>query len=107
MPSPTDIGGVARDYFALLKPRVMSLVVFTALVGMVHRAGGASPSGAGVLRRCCAIAVGAGAAGALNMWYDADIDAVMRAPRTVRFRGGALLPGEALAFGLDAGLRSR
>ena len=65
----------AADYIALLKPRVMSLVVFTAFVGLVMAPGVAHPTIAVVA--ILAIAVGAGASGALNMWYDADIDAVM------------------------------
>ena len=63
------------DYVALTKPRVMSLVVFTALVGLRVAPGGVDPF-TGVLALVC-IAGGAGAAGALNMWYDADIDAMM------------------------------
>ena len=64
------------DYFALLKPRVMSLVVFTALVGLLVAPVAVHPmiGFASILF----IAVGAGASGALNMWWDADIDAVMR-----------------------------
>ena len=65
----------AGDYLALMKPRVMSLVVFTALAGLVVAPGGMHPVLAFFSLVC--IAVGAGAAGALNMWYDADIDAVM------------------------------
>src|SRR5579862_8061913 len=73
----TETGlGTVGDYAALLKPRVMSLVVFTAFVGMAIAPGGIQPIiGAAAL---LAIAVGAGAAGALNMWYDADIDRLMR-----------------------------
>ena len=63
------------DYVALTKPRVMSLVVFTALVGLMVAPGGIDPFAAVVALLC--IAAGAGAAGALNMWYDADIDAMM------------------------------
>ena len=63
------------DYVALTKPRVMSLVVFTALVGLMVAPGDIDPF-AGVVALFC-IAAGAGAAGALNMWYDADIDALM------------------------------
>src|ERR1700730_925398 len=70
------LSGSVRDYLALLKPRVMSLVVFTALVGMVVAPHPIHPV-IGFLA-LVAIAVGAGAAGALNMWWDADIDAVMR-----------------------------
>src|SRR6516225_402392 len=73
-----SIAGVG-DYIELMKPRVMSLVVFTALI---------------------CIAVGAGAAGALNMWYDADIDARMARTAARPIPAGRLLPGEALAFGL-------
>ena len=65
----------AGDYAALLKPRVMSLVVFTALVGLVAAPGAIHPVLAFTALLC--IAVGAGASGALNMWYDADIDALM------------------------------
>ena len=64
------------DYFALLKPRVMSLVIFTALVGLVAAPGDMHPVLACVAIIC--IAVGAGASGALNMWFDADIDGEMQ-----------------------------
>ena len=64
-----------RDYIALLKPRVMSLVVFTGLVGLVVAPGAIHPVTAAIA--LIAIALGAGASGAINMWYDADIDAVM------------------------------
>ena len=72
-----EIGGDVADYFALMKPRVMFLVVFTALVGLVAAPGSMHPVLAIAALLC--IAVGAGAAGALNMWYDADIDARMDA----------------------------
>jgi protoheme IX farnesyltransferase len=86
------------DYFALMKPRVMSLVVFTALTGLAIAPGSLHPL-TGLTALIC-IAVGAGAAGALNMWYDADIDA--RMTRTMRrpIPTGRVLAGEALAFGL-------
>ena len=85
------------DFFALLKPRVMSLVVFTALTGLVLAPGGINPIlGMAAL---LAIAVGAGASGALNMWYDADIDRVMRRTRGRPVAAGRLTPGDALAFG--------
>src|SRR5262245_32082410 len=64
------------DYLALMKPRVMSLVVFTALVGLTIAPGHGHPL-TGVAALFC-IAMGAGAAGALNMWYDADVDAMMK-----------------------------
>jgi protoheme IX farnesyltransferase len=87
-----------RDYFALLKPRVMSLVVFTALVGVVRAPDAIHPVLAFASLLC--IAIGAGAAGALNMWWDADIDA--RMSRTARrpIPAGRVGEGEALAFGL-------
>src|SRR5689334_4829835 len=88
----------AGDYLALLKPRVMSLVVFTALTGIAIAPAHIHPL-IGFTALLC-IAVGAGAAGALNMWYDADIDA--RMTRTARrpVPMGRVQPGEALAFGL-------
>jgi hypothetical protein len=67
--------GTVKDYFALLKPRVMSLVVLTALVGLMLAPGPIHPVIA--FASILAIAVGAGASGCLNMWYDADIDAQM------------------------------
>ena len=87
-----------RDYFALLKPRVMSLVVFTALAGLLTSPGRMNPVVACV--SLLAIAVGAGAAGSLNMWYDADIDALMSRTRLRPVPSGRILPGEALAFGV-------
>ena len=93
-PSLASVG----DYIALMKPRVMSLVVFTALVGLAVAPGPLHPM-VGFTALLC-IAVGAGAAGSLNMWYDADIDA--RMTRTARrpIPMGRVQPGEALAFGL-------
>ncbi|WP_376705634.1 heme o synthase [Mesorhizobium sp. ISC25] len=88
----------AGDFFALLKPRVMSLVVFTAFVGMV-----AAPVAINPLLAVIAIltiAIGAGASGALNMWYDADIDAVMTRTAGRPVPTGRIRPGEALSFGL-------
>jgi heme o synthase len=87
----------AEDYFALMKPRVMSLVVFTALVGLAVAPVHVHPV-IGFASLLC-IAVGAGAAGALNMWYDADIDAVMRRTAKRPIPAGRITPGEALAFG--------
>jgi len=87
-----------RDFLALLKPRVMSLVVFTALAGLliapvhVHPVIG--------FTALLAIAVGAGASGALNMWWDADIDAVMLRTRARPIPSGKIKGGEALGFGM-------
>ncbi len=88
----------AGDYLALLKPRVMSLVVFTALVGLVVAPGTVNPIIATVA--ILAIAVGAGASGALNMWYDADIDAVMSRTAKRPIPSDRVTRGEALAFGM-------
>ena len=92
-----SIAGVG-DYIELMKPRVMSLVVFTALVGLLVAPGHVHPV-IGFTALLC-IAVGAGAAGALNMWYDADIDARMARTAGRPIPAGRLAPGEALAFGL-------
>ena len=92
-----SIAGVG-DYIALMKPRVMSLVVFTALVGLLIAPGHLHPV-IGLTALIC-IAVGAGAAGALNMWYDADIDARMARTAARPIPAGRVAPGEALAFGL-------
>jgi heme o synthase len=89
---------VAGDFFALLKPRVMSLVVFTALVGMMLAPGHLSPVLGAV--SILAIAVGAGASGALNQWYDADIDAIMSRTKKRPIPAGTITGGEALGFGL-------
>jgi protoheme IX farnesyltransferase len=93
-PSMASVG----DYIALLKPRVMSLVIFTALVGLVMAPGPMHPV-LGFASLLC-IAVGAGAAGALNMWYDADIDALMTRTASRPIPAGRVTRGEALAFAL-------
>jgi protoheme IX farnesyltransferase len=88
----------AGDYVALLKPRVMSLVVFTALVGLVAAPGAIHPVLAFTALLC--IAVGAGASGALNMWYDADIDALMSRTADRPIPRRRITPGEAFGFGI-------
>jgi heme o synthase len=93
-----------RDYIALMKPRVMSLVVFTALVGLMVTPGHLHPV-LGFAALLC-ITVGAGAAGTLNMWYDADIDAVMRRTSRRPIPAGRVLPREALAFGVTLAIGS-
>jgi len=86
------------DYVALMKPRVMSLVVFTALVGLMVAPGHLHPV-LGFAALLC-IAIGAGAAGALNMWFDADVDAVMSRTARRPIPAGRVMPQEALAFGM-------
>ena len=86
------------DFVAILKPRVMSLVVFTGFVGLVVAPGHLHPVLATVALLC--IAVGAGAAGAINMWYERDIDALMRRTAGRPLPAGRMMPGEALGFGV-------
>ncbi len=88
----------ASDYLALLKPRVMSLVVFTGLVGLLVAPGTLHPVLAGIAVLC--IAIGAGASGAINMWYDADIDALMRRTQLRPIPQGRVAKGDALGFGV-------
>jgi len=90
-------GAAVADYVEILKPRVMSLVTFTGLVGLVVAPGHFHPVLAGVAVLC--IAVGAGAAGAINMWYERDIDALMRRTAGRPLPAGRMMPGEALGFG--------
>ncbi len=103
MPIANNVGGIAEggevaDYIALLKPRVMSLVVFTAFAGLYLAPGTLHPVIALVAVLC--IAVGAGASGAINMWYDRDIDAVMSRTCNRPVPAGRLDPGQALGFGV-------
>lgn len=106
----SDLGLIERqgeagfgDFVALLKPRVMSLVVFTAFVGLVVAPVGVHPL-VGFIA-ILFIALGGGASGALNMWYDADIDRIMRRTRSRPIPSGRISEGEALGFGLGlAGL---
>lgn len=90
--------GSAADFIALMKPRVMSLVVFTALIGMVMAPGDLHPVMA--VSALVLIAVGAGASAALNMWYDADIDAVMSRTQERPIPSGRVSKDAALTFGL-------
>jgi protoheme IX farnesyltransferase len=86
------------DYVALLKPRVMSLVVFTGWVGLYLAPGHLHPVLAFTAVLC--IAVAAGASGAINMWYERDIDAVMERTRNRPLPAGRMAPGDALGFGV-------
>ncbi|MEM8823737.1 MAG: heme o synthase [Pseudomonadota bacterium] len=93
---PDDPG--LRDYWRLLKPRLMSLSIFTAVVGLLVAPGEMHPFLAAT--SILWIAVGAGASGALNMWFDADIDRVMKRTRSRPIPAGRVAPGDALALGL-------
>jgi len=88
----------ARDWLALLKPRVMTLVVFSGIVGLLVAPGSIHPVLA--LTAILCIAIGAGAAGAINMWYDRDIDAVMRRTASRPIPAGRIRPEAALSFGV-------
>ncbi|MBE89633.1 MAG: protoheme IX farnesyltransferase [Rhodospirillaceae bacterium] len=92
------IGAEPADFIQLLKPRVMSLVVFSGLAGLLVAPGTLHPILAVVAVLC--IAVGAGASGAINMWYDRDIDAVMERTQTRPIPMGRMIPGDALGFGV-------
>ena len=100
----TAVPALWTDYLQLLKPRVMSLVVFTALTGLVCANTPMNPLLAAVAVLC--IAVGAGASGALNMWYDADIDANMRRTRARPVPAGKIEGVEALSLGVVLSLFS-
>ena len=92
-----------RDFINLMKPRVMSLVIFTGLVGMIlatARPDLASPHPLLMVISLVAIAAGAGASAAINQWYDRDIDAVMERTRLRPIPAGKVLPEEALSLGL-------
>jgi heme o synthase len=106
-PKPVDFAiseASVGDYFALMKPRVMSLVVFTALVGLMVTPVHLHPV-IGFAALLC-ITIGAGAAGALNMWFDADVDAIMSRTSQRPIPAGRVLPGEALAFGVTLAVGS-
>jgi protoheme IX farnesyltransferase len=93
-----------RDWIALLKPRVLTLVVFTGLIGLLVAPGHLHPVLA--LTAVLCIAVAAGACGAINMWYDRDIDAVMRRTRNRPIPAGRIEPGAALGYGISLAVGS-
>lgn len=95
---PPAVEAEAKDYIALMKPRVMTLVVFTALIGMIAAPGDFHPvlGAAGILL----IAIGAGASAALNMWYDADIDLIMARTAGRPVPSGKVKARDALSFGI-------
>lgn len=90
--------GSVYDYFTLMKPRVMSLVIFTSFVGLIL-----SPLAINPFLACIAIiciAIGAGASGALNMWFDADIDSIMKRTSNRPIPSGNISKSEALTYGI-------
>src|SRR6187549_2567286 len=87
-----------RDYVDLLKPRVMSLVVFTGLVGVLIAPVRLHPFEA--FLAVAAIALGSGAAGAINMWYERDLDALMERTRRRPLPAGRVAPDDALGLGV-------
>ena len=98
----TASGAAVADYVEVLKPRVMSLVAFTGLVGLALAPGHMHPVLAGAAVLC--IAVGGGAAGALNMWYERDIDGLMQRTAGRPLPAGRIMPGEVLGFALVLGV---
>ena len=110
MLTPSAVAGLPveagrwQDYVSLLKPRVMSLVVFTAFTGMICAGGAMNPVLAAVAILC--IAVGAGGSAALNMAYDADIDALMKRTRRRAVAAGRVQAADALALGIVLSLFS-
>jgi protoheme IX farnesyltransferase len=97
-------GSDVRDFLALLKPRVMSLVVFSGIAGIVLAPGTLHPVLAFTAILC--IAIGSGASGAINMWFDRDIDSIMRRTKNRPLPSGRLTPGDALGFGVTLGVGS-
>lgn len=92
------LGAEPADWIALLKPRVVSLVVFTGAIGLLIAPGHINPLMAAIAIFC--IALGAGAAGAINMWYDRDIDAIMRRTTSRPIPAGKISAAGALGFGV-------
>ena len=93
-----------HDWIALLKPRVLSLVVFSGAIGLLVAPGHLNPVLAFTAVLC--ITVAAGACGAINMWYDRDIDAIMRRTRRRPIPAGRIRPGAALGFGVTLAVGS-
>ena len=101
---PLGFPAEARDWFAMLKPRVITLVVFTGFVGLLLAPGPLHPVLA--LAAVLCIAVAAGAAGAINMWYDRDIDAIMRRTAKRPIPSGRIAASDALGFGVTLAIAS-
>jgi len=96
--STSVTSAMPADFYRLLKPRVMYLVIYTAIIGMLMAPGGINPF-LGFISILC-ISIGAGASGALNMWYDADIDAVMDRTAKRPIPDGRVEANEAFSFGM-------
>ncbi len=100
----SDMGASVKDYIMLMKPRVMSLVVFTAFCGLWLAPATIHPIIA--IASILFITIGAGSAAAINMWYDRDIDAIMKRTQKRPIVTGAIEPDEALSFGIITGITS-
>ena len=100
----SDFDSSFRDYISLMKPRVMSLVVFTAFCGLILAPGHIHPLIG--FSAILFITIGAGSAAAINMWYDRDIDSIMRRTSKRPIITGTILPEEALSFGIITGVLS-
>ena len=96
--APLNVGSEVGDWFTLLKPRVLSLVVYSGVAGLLVAPGHMNPVLA--ITAILAITIAAGAAGAINMWYDRDIDAVMRRTVNRPIPAGRIAPDSALAYGV-------
>ena len=96
--APSIATSEVKDWFVLLKPRVVQLVVFTGLVGLLVAPGHLHPVLCAATILC--IAAGAGASGAINMWYDRDIDAIMRRTAKRPIPAGVIPAGSVLGFGI-------
>ncbi len=105
IPAARSWMAVTRDYLSLTKPRIVALLLVTAYCAMVVAAGGA-PNAVVAVPALAGLALSAGAAHALNMWYDRDIDQVMSRTRRRPLPSGRIRPGSALAFGVAAEVAS-
>ena len=97
----TSSNASVRDYIMLLKPRVMTLVVFSGWAGLMAAPGHLHPLLAAIAMLC--LCLGAGASGAINMWYDRDIDALMTRTQNRPLPAGRMIPDEALSFAVTVG----
>ena len=98
--APITTEATVSDYFSLLKPKVMSLVVFSGFAGLWVAPGAADLHPVLIMTAMLCLAINAGAAGAINMWYDRDIDAVMKRTKNRALPRFKIHPDEALAFGV-------